>query len=225
RLTDHVCAVESEARRIAGELGLVDDNPVRIALLFAAKWHDEGKKSRIWQVFANNPDPDGVPLGKMAQSRDPKSLRGYRHEFGSLLRIHHPERCGTGDCEFRGDYDAHELALHLIATHHGMGRPHFSTAIYHDFTDAERDAIHTEFIGRFARLQRKYGWWHLPWLENLLRCADSLASADPDAEDDPDARPAGCRTNHRRHERGCAPRVNTGAIRQLPRSFYKLFRG
>lgn len=177
-LSEHIGAVESEAVRIAGALHLAEDDPIRSGLLFAAKWHDEGKKARIWQVFANNRDPDAPPLGKMAQSRDPKSLRGYRHEFGSLLRLQHPERCGTTGCDLPLDTDARELALHLIATHHGAGRPHFSRAIYDPFTDAERDAVHAESVRRFARLQRKYGWWHLAWLENLLRCADQLASAD-----------------------------------------------
>ena len=51
-------------------------------------------------------------------------------------------------------------------------------------TDSERDSVHTESVRRFARLQRKYGWWRLAWLENLLRCADALASEDRDAEDD-----------------------------------------
>ena len=118
------------------------------------------------------------------ESRDPKSLRGYRHEVGSLLRIHHVDRYGTSDCNLPANPDARELALHLIATHHGAGRPHFGHALYDPFTDAERDATHTDSIRRFARLQRKYGWWRLAWLENLLRCADALASADSEAEDD-----------------------------------------
>lgn len=184
-LTEHVGAVETEARRIADALELKEDDPVRIALVFAARWHDEGKKARVWQVFAKNPDPDGVPLGKMALSRDPKSLRGHRHEFGSLLRIHHPDRFNTTGCALPDDSDARELALHVIATHHGAGRPHFGEARYDDFTDAERDEIHTESVRRFARLQRKYGWWHLAWLENLLRCADAMASADQESDDDP----------------------------------------
>lgn len=175
--------MEAEANRIADGLHLAEDDPIRIALLFAARWHDEGKKARIWQIFAYNPAPDGPPLGKMAQSRDPKFLRGYRHEFGSLLRIRHPERCGTTDCDLPDDVDASELALHLIATHHGAGRPHFATAVYDPFTDAERGAIGIECVRRFARLQRKYGWWHLAWLENLLRCADQLASADEGVTD------------------------------------------
>lgn len=180
-LADHVGAVESEARRLADALHLSEDDPIRSAALFAARWHDEGKKARVWQTFANNPDPDAPPLGKMAQSRDPKSLRGYRHAFGSLLRIQHPERCGTTGCDPALVSDARELALHLIATHHGAGRPHFAQAIYDPFTDAERDAFHVESIRRFARLQREYGWWYLAWLENLLRCADQLASANEEA--------------------------------------------
>jgi len=177
-LTEHVDAVETAARGIADALRLAEIDPIRIALLFAAKWHDEGKKARVWQVFANNKTLDGSPLGKMAQSGDPKSLRGYRHEFGSLLRIQHPERSGTTGCEPPIDAGARELTFHLIATHHGAGRPHFSDAVYDPFTDAQRDAVHSDCIRRFARLQRKYGWWHLAWLENLLRCADQRASAD-----------------------------------------------
>ncbi len=177
-LTEHVGNVEKEAKRIANALHLADDDPIRIALLFAAKWHDEGKKARIWQVFANNPDPDGTPLGKMAQARDPKSLKHYRHEFGSILRIRHQDRFEKIDCTLPSDAITRDLALHLIATHHGGSRPHFPTALYAPFNGDERDALHTESIRRFARLQRKYGWWGLAWLENLLRCADQLASAD-----------------------------------------------
>lgn len=185
-LDEHVNAVETEAKRLADSLKLADEDPIRIALLFAAKWHDEGKKAHIWQFFANNPDSEnGPPIGKMAVTRDPKCLRGYRHEFGSLLRIHHPDQCGTTDCQFPVDSDACDLALHLIATHHGAGRPHFNEAIYVPFSAAQRDLLYTDCVRRFARLQRKYGWWRLAWLENLLRCADALASADPEAEDDP----------------------------------------
>lgn len=99
------------------------------------------------------------------------------YEFGSLLRIHYPERHPPIGCVQPVDVEAYDLALHLIATHHGAGRPHFGEAVYADFNDVERDAIHTDSIRRFARLQRKYGWWHLAWLENLLRCADAMASA------------------------------------------------
>ncbi|MCI0541674.1 MAG: type I-U CRISPR-associated helicase/endonuclease Cas3 [Verrucomicrobiales bacterium] len=179
-LTEHVGAVETQALRIAVALGLEDS--IREALLFAAKWHDEGKKADIWQRFIGGPR-NGHPLGKAATTRDPKSLRGYRHEFGSLLRIHHPNRHATA-CNPPPEPETCDLALHLIATHHGFGRPHFDNRSDRDFQSKQCDAIHADAIRRFARLQRKYGWWQLAWLENLLRSADALASADPDAEDD-----------------------------------------
>ena len=180
-MTKHVCAVETEATRIADELGLED--PVRSALIFAAKWHDEGKKADIWQLFIGGPDKNGELLGKAATTRDPKSLKGYRHEFGSLLRIHHPDRYKT-ECTLPPDPEIRDLALHLIATHHGFSRTHFDTLRDKGFATNECETIHTDSIRRFARLQRVYGHWHLAWLENLLRCADALASADQEAEDD-----------------------------------------
>lgn len=179
-LTEHIAAVEAQAKRIAEDLHLED--PLRSALLFAAKWHDEGKKADIWQRFVFGPDENGQPKGKAAATRDPNSLKGYRHEFGSLVRIHHPKQ--DIQRELPIDTDVRDLALHLIATHHGASRPHFENPFARDFRAEQCDAIHFEAIRRFARLQRRYGWWQLAWLENLLRCADALASADQEAEDD-----------------------------------------
>jgi len=77
-----------------------------------------------------------------------------------------------------------DLAMHLIATHHGRGRPHFPKGGFDPYAESRSPTIHAEVIRRFGHLQRTYGWWRLAWLENLLRCADALASADQDAEDD-----------------------------------------
>jgi CRISPR-associated endonuclease/helicase Cas3 len=175
-LPNHIGLVLNQAGRIATALGL--SGAVRHALLFAAQWHDEGKMDDIWQFFAYGRMKDGQFKGKTSQARHPSVLKGYRHEFGSILRLQYPDRCEKIDCTLPGDEEERELALHLIATHHGAGRPHFGQANYDPFTDAERDTAHIDAIRRFARLQRKYGWWHLAWLENLLRCADQLASAD-----------------------------------------------
>ncbi len=181
-LSEHVGAVTTEATRIADATQL--SPPLREALLFAAQWHDEGKKAEIWQRFIGW--SDGQPLGKGKSPRDPKSLKGYRHEFGSLLRIQHPNHCETNGCTLPDDEETCDLALHLIATHHGMGRPHFDEAVYADFTDEQRDAVHLDSLRRFARIQKKYGWWRLAWLENLLRCADALASAEAGSTGDED---------------------------------------
>lgn len=185
-LTDHVAAVERHAKAIADALALGTTDPLRAALEFAAKWHDEGKKAEVWQHFAYGSVEDGKWLGKMAVTRDAgTTLRGYRHEFGSLLRVQHPDRRRTMGCNLPTDLATRDLALHLIATHHGGGRPHFPVATYRDFEDVA-DAMHVESIQRFAGLQRKYGWWGLAWLENLLRCADQLASAEAGSDGDED---------------------------------------
>jgi CRISPR-associated endonuclease/helicase Cas3 len=75
--------------------------------------------------------------------------------------------------------------MHLIATHHGRGRPHFPKGGFDPDCESRSDEIHLKAIRRFACLQRKYSWWYLAWLENLLRCADAMASADQEAEDEP----------------------------------------
>lgn len=182
-LTSHVSKVVAEATRIADALGWEPEHPFRMALLFAAKWHDEGKKDDVWQRYACR-DKDADFKGKTSKTLDPQSLRGYRHELGSLLRMQYPGRCATTSCELPATDDIRELALHMIAIHHGMGRPHFEPTVYSPFTSVERDSLLTEVIQRFARLQRQNGWWQLAWLENLLRCADANASADQDAEDE-----------------------------------------
>lgn len=190
-LAEHVNAVEIEAKRIADDLHLTSDDAVRRALLFAAKWHDEGKGTPTWQRFIGGPEPDGQLRGKSDKYCDPKKLAHYRHEFGSLLRVLHPNPAESGEKpELPTDEHIRDLALHLIAVHHGHGRPHFTTPVDRDFHKPSLiDETHTDAIRRFARLQRKHGWWHLAWLENLLRCADRIASEQihgptDDQEDD-----------------------------------------
>jgi CRISPR-associated endonuclease/helicase Cas3 len=190
-LEGHVTAVECEAQRLVAALKL--EEPFRSALLFAAQWHDEGKKADRWQRYIGGPDQKGRPLGKSAEWRDPKLLAGYRHEFGSLLRIPKDEfRRYCTDLERniapeRQD-DAYDLALHLIAAHHGYARPHFVDPWDEDFNTLNVEQTHIEAIRRYARLQRKYGWWGLAYLESLLRVADGAASdaagLDPETDDD-----------------------------------------
>jgi CRISPR-associated endonuclease/helicase Cas3 len=198
-LKQHVNAVEAEAKRIADDLHLKLGDPFREALILAAHYHDHGKNRERWQRTVNGTatvgttdwmqqtelDGDGKQqcLGKSGDEmkRDP---RGYRHEFGSICEFAFNAGKLPGDS--RISQDVFDLAMHLIATHHGRGRPHFSKGGFDPDSESQSDGIHTESMRRFARLQRKYGWWALAWLENLLRCADALASADHDAEDDPD---------------------------------------
>ncbi len=165
-LAEHVAAVEKHAAEIVCRLALAEE--VQKALELAAKWHDNGKAREIWQraVKGNMTEPLAKSGGTM------RPVAGdYRHEFGSL-------------CEFAGghgeklDSDVFDLAMHLIATHHGRSRPHFPKGGFDPDARKQSPEIAVNAMRRFARLQRKYGHWYLAWLENLLRCADTMASAN-----------------------------------------------
>ena len=126
-------------------------------------------------------------MGKSGGRDRGRPVRGYRHEFGSLREFNDAFNAGKllDDAGKPITQDVFDLAMHLIATHHGRGRPHFPKGGFDPDCETQSDQLHTDSIRRFARLQRTYGWWHLAWLENLLRCADAMASADQAAEDDP----------------------------------------
>lgn len=177
-LEEHVAAVEKDAARLASLL-FAEQPGLAAALRFAAKWHDEGKKAPRWQRYIGGKKNE-PPIGKAAEWRDPKILSGYRHEFGSLLRIPNEDAAQLGDML--------DLALHLIATHHGSGRPHFAEPWDDEHPPDKCARIHEEVIRRFSRLQRQYGRWGLAYLESLLRAADIAASRaigiDPEVDTD-----------------------------------------
>ncbi len=191
-LENHVALVERQAERLANAL-LANERVVRAALRFAAKWHDEGKKSRRWQRYIGRRRESDPPLGKAAEWRDPKLLAGYRHEFGTLLRIADDEArryFAEAALNLTPDEQRHavELALHLIAAHHGYARPHFTHPWDDESTTTVCEQMHFEVIRRFGRLQRRYGRWGLAYLESLLRAADWAASSaagnNPEVDDD-----------------------------------------
>ena len=84
--------------------------------------------------------------------------------------------------------DQQDLVLHLVAVHHGFGRPRFPADKAFDPEPKPRDMRQSlpRCQGGSARLQRKYGRWGLAYLESLLRAADYAASANPSStvEDD-----------------------------------------
>ena len=170
-LQHHVSLVERYASEIAQRLPLSE--AVRQALYLAAKWHDNGKDRDRWQQAA------GRTLGEEPLGKSGGSLRrisgGYRHEFGSLREFADAHRGKIADHVF-------DLAMHLIATHHGRGRPHFPKGGFDPEARAESAQIALGAVRRFARLQRYYGYWQLAWFENLLRCADAMASAAKDGQ-------------------------------------------
>lgn len=166
----HVKDVEDRTAEIVDSLPLGD---LREAVKLAAKYHDHGKKRKVFQAVLGNTDPK-VWLAKSGK-KGGRVKEQYRHEFGSLLDV-----AKEPDFQALTD-DQKELVLHLIAAHHGRACPHFPPD---EAFDPERpqqlaDEMAAKVPQRFARLQRKYGRWGLAYLESLLRAADWAASANP----------------------------------------------
>jgi CRISPR-associated endonuclease/helicase Cas3 len=79
--------------------------------------------------------------------------------------------------------DQRELALHLIAAHHGFARAVIGMSGVEDAPPSALEDRGREIALRFARLQECWGPWGLAWWESLLRAADQQASRDNDAQD------------------------------------------
>lgn len=160
----HLQRTELWAARLAERLGLPEAE--QKALARAARAHDLGKRRRVWQRSIKRFMEPPLAKGPM----QPSELGGYRHELGSLH-----------DGDFRELDEAQtELALHVVAAHHGRARPHFPT---HESFDPElREEVVVGLVravpSRFDRLQRRYGRWGLAWLESIVRAADVLGSED-----------------------------------------------
>ena len=168
----HTDDVTCHAQKIVEHLPLADE--LKKAVVVAAKLHDLGKKRVLWQRSIGNPQPTNW-LAKSGGKMKPRDLSSYRHEFGSLLDA-------KKDAEFLALSDAmQDVVLHLIAAHHGFGRPHFppDNAIDPEPQGANTQEIAAEVPRRFARLQRRFGRWGLAYLESMLRAADYAASSSP----------------------------------------------
>lgn len=171
----HTNDVVRNARRIADAV-LNGQPALHTALVVAARFHDLGKRREVWQKSIGNPEPT-VWYAKSGGTWKTRELTRYRHEFGSLLDVRSEKEFADLDPEVQ------DLVLHLIATHHGRGRPHFpADEAFDPGNNAERwQGEAREVPRRYARLQRKYGRWGLGYLESLLRAADAEASANPTA--------------------------------------------
>lgn len=169
----HTDDVVREASRIVDSLPLSDE--LRKAVVVAAHFHDYGKRRPPFQRNIGNVDAD-ILLAKSGRKKQPYTLSpNFRHEFASLLDL-------QNEPEFLAlDRGMRELVLHLVAVHHGRGRPHFPSKEAYDpeAADEKNFTVAAEVPPRFARLQRKYGRWGLAYLESLLRAADYAASTNP----------------------------------------------
>lgn len=176
-LAEHQCWAANRAEAIGKRLGLPDDYITMLAT--AARLHDEGKQAKRWQrAFRAERDAKRFKIDDpLAKTRGPINqavLGGYRHEFGSLPHA-------KNDPDFKQlPEELQELALHLIAAHHGFARPLISTKGCDDLPPSALEERAREVALRYARLQKRWGPWGLAWWEALLRAADAQASRDND---------------------------------------------
>lgn len=173
KLREHHDWTEKIASQIVKTLRLPGSYATMLSAV--ARYHDLGKERELWQNAMNAPTHDR-PYAKIGRGSDARRLNGYRHEFGSL---HDVETIGL--LRYL-DEDTQDLALHLIAAHHGRSRPTIPSM---DPTAApsEREMRARNTSLRFARQQRRWGPWGLAWWETLLRSSDQRASARLSRED------------------------------------------
>jgi len=181
-LAAHTKAVSANAEAIAGKLfpdtATTGEPNLRRCLIAAARLHDLGKNRRQWQRNLGNvgydPAKPETILAKAVGTAPARNVsEHYRHEFGSLLDA-------AKDPAFTSlTATEREIALHLVAAHHGRARPYFpaNEAIDYSGNIAAEISTAAEIPLRFARLQKRFGRWGLAWLESLLRAADYAASA------------------------------------------------
>jgi CRISPR-associated endonuclease/helicase Cas3 len=171
-LPDHCAAVATAVTATATRLMLDRDMAM---LQMVAAHHDSGKARELWQRAMGAPC-DGKVYAKTIGAANPRMLEiggeTYRHEFGSLRDV----RSG-GELDALNT-DAHDLALHLIASHHGHGRP-VVAAVDPDHPPSTCVGLAQDAALRFARLSRVWGTWELAWWEALFRAADWQASSLP----------------------------------------------
>ncbi len=170
----------------------------------AAYWHDVGKMDERFQIWLRQGDePAALSEKPLAKSKEIASSKArgrwlrevsglpdrFRHE---MLSLQLAERLMPST----GDDVLDDLALYCVSSHHGYGRPcapvsldpeplpvlenHDGVAI--DISEEARvqwPAPHSLASGipeRFWRLNSRYGWWGLAYLEAILRLGDWYGS-------------------------------------------------
>jgi CRISPR-associated endonuclease/helicase Cas3 len=170
-LEAHVADVLRAVRETTRQLRLLD--PVPTMFDAVATMHDSGKRRELWQRAMGAPR-DGKTYAKTRGGGNPRLLQiggeTYRHEFGSVR-----------DVVDAGAFDGQppslrELALHLVAVHHGEGRP-IVAPVDPDHPPSLSLPLAKDVARRFDRLNGAFGPWELAWLEALFRAADWKGSA------------------------------------------------
>lgn len=189
-LADHLLHVGATAEHAARAIGLGPELVRSCAQ--AGAFHDLGKTDQRFQHWLA---PDGDDRGLMAKS--PRSLgdrerlrreagwpKGGRHEVISLrlVRAFYEKQLADTDTDT-------DLVLHLVASHHGHGRPSLppctdrvpsiATAVIGGekiTASSDLSVLDWDQPARFHRLCERYGFWGLALLEAIVRQADHAVS-------------------------------------------------
>jgi CRISPR-associated endonuclease/helicase Cas3 len=201
-LGDHLDAVAERAGHYADVAGL----PQQLAetLRLAAAFHDLGKADpRIQAFYRRGVRTFGaLPLAKSEFGADDRAGARIAGRLAGLPRKLHHERLSVAMVVTALDSGAlalpdgvdRDLLLHLIAAHHGRGRPSperpsagsppASFAFAHDRREWHGDGgdddgwEHGTWAMRFFAAHRRYGAWTVAYLEALLMLADRAVSAE-----------------------------------------------
>jgi CRISPR-associated endonuclease/helicase Cas3 len=203
-LDDHATAVAERATGFVARSGLPER--VAAAIVLAARAHDHGKGDPRFQTFFRGGVPAflDAPIAKsvfgtadVQASRAARAAAGLpgglRHEIASVAAL--AEAVANGDvADMPDDVDV-ELALHLVATHHGLGRPvprvpspsasgprQFAVRAAGISATARGDAVEGweagAWLRRFLAVVDRYGPWGSAYLEALLMLSDRTVSGE-----------------------------------------------
>ncbi|MFM9964037.1 MAG: type I-U CRISPR-associated helicase/endonuclease Cas3 [Planctomycetaceae bacterium] len=182
------------------DLGKAD--PRFQAMLLGSSLDMAWMQPKLWAKSARGPAARQVPSASEVSARNMDSDQlpiGFRHELLSLdfaQQLQHDLNA-----------DSAEVMLHAVTAHHGHARP-FAPVVFDEAppavsleklfpssTAALNARVSTEhrlrlpahrldsgISERFWKLNRRFGWWGLAWLESTLRLADWVASAQPSAQ-------------------------------------------
>jgi len=189
-LEQHLRGVAQHARRFAESCGL------DASLYYqAGLWHDLGKLDPRFQAMLRQSSPRtavGAPLAKSERAPRTKQERDDAREVHRYPRGARHELLSAALVESRCD---EELLLHLIATHHGSGRPFASPVTENEAAQPLVAQLLDESLDlntcaqqiskwnailpeRFWRIVRKHGWWGEAYCQAVFRLADHAQSRE-----------------------------------------------
>lgn len=197
-LADHQEKVSKLAGAIARRVGLPPT--IVAAIEWAAAHHDLGKQEPRFRRWLDPECRGQEPLAKSSYPPDQRERfriraewpRGGRHELLSVRLLAEHLTNGVGPVPEVA------LALHLVASHHGHGRPSISVV-----PDARPPSIEAELADsrvvvsgdvsipdweqprRFRSQCERHGVWGLALIEAVLRQADQIASGPEPRPDRP----------------------------------------